>query len=126
MLAAYYSRGCDSLELFQGLAIAKTNSFSKHLNQYDTITLNMQEYLNRSKSMDDMLSLLKKRVLWDLLETYPDFRYFDQTDLTETMQDIYNNTKRPFIIIIDEWDCILNGMTDIILKIKLPFTIPNP
>lgn len=106
MLAAYYSRGCDSLELFQGLAIAKANSFAKHLNQYDTITLNMQEFLSRSKSMDDMLSLLKKRILWDLLETYPDFRYFDHTDLTETMQDIYNNTKRPFIIIIDEWDCI--------------------
>ena len=75
MLAAYYSRGCDSMELFQGLVIAKTNSFAKHLNQYDTITLNMQEFLSRSKSMDDMLSLLKKRVLWDLLETYPDFRY---------------------------------------------------
>lgn len=32
--------------------------------------------------------------------------YFDDTDLAESMQDIYENTKRPFVIIIDEWDCI--------------------
>ena len=106
MLAAYYSRGCDSWSLFQPLAIAKVNSFSTHLNRYDTITLNMQEFLSRSKSMDDMLHLLKKRVLWELLKEYPDFEYFDETDLIETMQDIYSNTKRAFIIIIDEWDCI--------------------
>ncbi len=23
-----------------------------------------------------------------------------------TLQDIYNKTKRPFVVIIDEWDCI--------------------
>lgn len=106
MLAAYYSRGCDSWNLFQPLAITEVSSFSTHLNRYDTITLNMQEFLSRSKSMDDMLHLLKKRVLWELLKEYPDFEYFDETDLIETMQDIYSNTKRAFIIIIDEWDCI--------------------
>jgi hypothetical protein len=62
--------------------------------------------------MDEMLSLMKKRVLWELLNEYPDFRYFDETDLAGTMQDIYNNTKRPFIVIIDEWDCIFREYRD--------------
>lgn len=35
MLAAYYSKGCDSRELFRGLEIGKDVSFEKHLNQYD-------------------------------------------------------------------------------------------
>lgn len=112
MLAAYYSRGCDSAQLFAGLEIAKEESFSKHLNKYDTIFLNMQEFLSRTKSMDEMLSLFKKSVLWDLIEEYPDFRYFDEKDLIRTMQDIYQKTKRPFIIIIDEWDCIFREFKD--------------
>lgn len=106
MLAAYYGRGCDSKELFSGFKIAQDESFAKHLNRYDVIFLNMQEFLSRSKDMQGMLERIKKSVLWDLLEEYSDYRYFDDTDLIRTMQDIYQNTKRPFVVIVDEWDCI--------------------
>lgn len=106
MLTAYYSRGCDSRELFQGLKISKDKDFEKYLNQYDTIFLNMQEFLSQSKDIYDMLQLLKKNILWDLLEEYPDYRYFDETNLNRIMSDVYRNTKCPFVIIIDEWDCI--------------------
>ena len=106
MLAAYYSRGCDSKELFSGLEISGSRDFEKYLNRYDTIFLNMQEFLSQSRNMEDMLALIQKSVLWDLLEKYPDFRYFDNTNLARTMQDIYHNTKCPFVIILDEWDCI--------------------
>ena len=33
MLTAYYSKGCDSLSLFEDLEIAKSDSVCKHLNQ---------------------------------------------------------------------------------------------
>ena len=46
MLAAYYSRGCNSGELFSSLAIARDPHFSKYLNQYNVIFLNMQEFLS--------------------------------------------------------------------------------
>lgn len=106
MLTAYYSRGCDSRELFQGLKISKDPDFEKYLNQYDTIFINMQEFLSQSKDIYDMLQLLKKNILWDLLEEYPDSRYSDEMNLTRIMSDVYRNTKWPFVIIIDEWDCI--------------------
>ncbi len=80
--------------------------FTVHLNQYDTIFLNMQEFLSRSKSIDDMLVLLKKAVLWELKREYSDIQYFDDTDLARTIQDIYQNVQSTFVIIIDEWDCI--------------------
>ncbi len=41
MLSAYYSRGCNSRELFQGLKIENEPSFGEHLNKYDVICLNM-------------------------------------------------------------------------------------
>ena len=106
MLTAYYSRECDSHEIFDKLKIAEADSYEKKMNQYDTIFVNMQEFLSQSSSMDEMLDFLRKSILWDLLEIYPDFSYFNRDNLARTMQDIYQKTHIPFIIIIDEWDCI--------------------
>lgn len=106
MLTAYYSRGCDSKGLFSKLHIAKEYNFTKYMNQYDTIFLNMQEFLSQSEHIKEMISLIQKSVLWELLEEYPSYRYFDTKNLTRTMKDIYQNSKRPFVVIIDEWDCI--------------------
>ena len=106
MLAAYYSRECDSRQLFSKYEIAKEKNFEQYLNQYETIFLNMQEFLSQSSNIYEMIQLIKRSVLWELLEKYPDFRYFDQTNLTKSMQDVYVQTQCPFIVIIDEWDCI--------------------
>ena len=112
MLAAYYSRGCDSRELFQGLKISKADACEKKLNQYNTIFLNMQEFLSQTSSMDEMLRLVKKSVLWDLFFEYPDINYFDKENFSRAMQDVYQQTKCPFVIIIDEWDCIIRNSED--------------
>ena len=45
MLAAYYSRGCDSRELFVGRKIQEDETFGEYLNRYDVICLNMQQFL---------------------------------------------------------------------------------
>ena len=50
MLAAYYSCGCDSGELFDGRRIAKERSFREHMNKYDVIFLNMQQFLIEAKN----------------------------------------------------------------------------
>ena len=49
MLAAYYSCGCDSGELFKGFRIESHASFEEHLNKYDVLFLNMQRFLSRAK-----------------------------------------------------------------------------
>ena len=106
MLTAYYSRGCDSGELFAGLEIAKDEKFSSYLNKYDTIFLNIQEFLSRSSNVQELLTRIKQRVIRELTRQYPDVELFDPEDLAETMQDIYADSKCPFVLIIDEWDCI--------------------
>ena len=106
MLAAYYECEQDSKELFSKLKVSASENFEKHLNQYDTIFLNMQEFLSQTKNIEEMIELVKKSVIWDLLDKYPDFRYFDNTNLMRTMQDVYSKTKRQFVVIIDEWDCV--------------------
>lgn len=106
MLVAYYSRGCDSSDLFEGLEIAKEEDHRNNLNQYNVLFLNMQEFLSRTDSMENMLELLKNRVIRDMIREYPQVDYYDKQDLIGCMQDVFDETKIPFIIIIDEWDCI--------------------
>lgn len=106
MLAAYYSRGCSSRELFQPYCISKTPDFHKHLNQYHTIFLNIQEFLSRSSNVGELITRIKKMILRELLDAYPNVDYFDRSDLVESMKDIYAAYRQPFVFIIDEWDCI--------------------
>ncbi|MCI5510223.1 MAG: ATP-binding protein [Eubacterium sp.] len=106
MLAAYYGRGADSKEEFKKLKIGKDDSFSVHLNQYNVIFLNMQDFLSENHDVGSMRHSIEKNILWDLLEAYPDIRYYDSENLIRTLSDIYNAVDIPFIFIIDEWDCI--------------------
>ena len=107
MLAAYYSRGCESKELFDNLAIAKDTSYHQHINQYNVIYINMQEFLSESstKEMEDVVALLKKRLWRDFrrlnMELDPD------DSLSFWAKEVYYETGIPFVILIDEWDCVM-------------------
>ena len=106
MLTAYYSRGCDSKKLFEKFEIAKDKDFEKYLNQYNTIFLNMQEFLSMTHSMDEMLVMLQKYLIFDLMDHFETVRFRDEHNLIQVMKDIYSKTNHSFIILIDEWDCL--------------------
>lgn len=112
MLSAYYSAENDSNELFKGLEIAKSQSYRRHLNQYDVIRINITEFMNDCKSMSEMIALLEKTILWELLDRYDDVRFFNSENLSRTMTDIYRSENVSFIILIDEWDCIFREYKD--------------
>ena len=105
MVCAYYDRTVAD-EVFDGLAIARAEGFSRGRRKCDVLRINMQEFLSRAKDIEGLLSRLRRIVLRDLLRAYPDVDYFDREDLVECMQDVYQETQRPFVIVIDEWDCI--------------------
>ena len=106
MLAAYYERGEDSEPLFEALEISKADSYEIYRNQYDVIKVNMQEFLSMTHSMDDMLAMLQKYLVFDLMEHFGDVRFRDESNLIQVMKDIYSKTKCSFVILIDEWDCL--------------------
>lgn len=56
--------------------------------------------------MDDMLAMLQKYLMFDLVEHFGDIRFRDENNLIQVMKDIYAKTKRSFVILIDEWDCL--------------------
>ena len=106
MLAAYYDRGENSASLFSSLKIHYVSSYQQHLNQYDVIKVNMQEFLSMTHSMDEMLTMLQKYLVFDLTDHFQNVRFRDENNLIQVMKDIYAKTNRSFVILIDEWDCL--------------------
>ena len=106
MLAAYYSRGCDSRELFSEWKIKNDRTFEAHRNQYDVIFLNMQHVLIRAGDRN-MTDDLEEAVIDELREAYGEYFSEKETVLSAALERIYVNTGKKFIFLIDEWDCVM-------------------
>ena len=106
MLAAYYSKGCQSDTLFKDRKISCSKDYKKYLNTYTTIFLNIQEFLSRSSNVEELIQRIRRSLMREIRREYPTIDFYDELDLTENMKEIYAETNEPFIIIIDEWDCI--------------------
>ncbi|KIR02201.1 N-acetylhexosamine 1-kinase [Lachnospiraceae bacterium TWA4] len=107
MLVAYYSQGENTQELFNDLKIHEDKTYRKHLNQYHVIRIDMQYFMNIQSSVKSMLENLTTEVCSDLLEEFPDIDYRNKTRLDQVLSRIYKVTKRRFVILIDEWDCVM-------------------
>ena len=111
MLTAYYSKGCDSRELFSKFQIAQTPDFEKHLNRYNVIHVDMQKFLSRTKNVHEMLDFLQKRVLKEMKQTFSGIEP-EETSLITALEDLYGQCEEKFIFIIDEWDSIFRVHRD--------------
>ena len=112
MLAAYYSRGCDSRELFSGLKIAKTADFEKYLNKHNVIHIDIQKFLSSYPDMKGMLAGLTAELFFDLKMEFKGVEYYNTKDLPRIFKDIYSQKNEKFIFIIDEWDSIFRVHKD--------------
>ena len=92
MLSAYYDRSVNSEHLFRHLRIHGIPSFQEHLNQYDVIKINMQDFLSSTHSVHEMLKKLQKYLIFDLQEQYPHVRLRDETDFVQVMKDVFSYT----------------------------------
>ena len=109
MIDAYYSRGCDSYELFKDMEIATKDSFKKHMNQYHVIHLDVASFWDSYK--DNIVEKIREYILDELKDEYGE--KIDCTKmLSVVLMSVYKLTNIPFVIIIDEWDCIIRNSGD--------------
>ena len=107
MLAAYYSKGCDSREMFSEFAISKKEDFTIHLNKYDVIHIDIQWFLTNCDDIDNFVAFLTKSILNELKVIYPMVITSDITTIPQALSNIREKTGNKFIVIIDEWDVII-------------------
>lgn len=107
MLCAYYDKSCDSRALFEGLEIAKKDSFEKYLNKYDVIYLDITWFIARSKNKGKNVVLdIQTAVIDELRKAFLNCVDEDETFLPDALLSVSHNVGNQFIIIIDEWDAI--------------------
>lgn len=106
MIAAYYSKGCDSSELFANYKIAKEKDFKKHLNQYNVIQLDIAELKITMPKNEEFVPYIQKCVINELRDIYPEVVTETACSLPLILADINEKTGERFLIIIDEWDTI--------------------
>ena len=107
MLTAYYSKGCDSADIFADYEISHAGDFRQHLNKYDVIHPDIQWCLAPAKGAAGVVSYIEKSVIAELKEKYPDIISEETVSLPEAMSEIYTVTGNKFIVIIDEWDILI-------------------
>jgi len=118
MLAAYYSKGCDSKDLFKDMNATKydmydkdevelSEKFTKYMNAFDVIRIDMQSVMSnmqRDKSMD-AVDWIEREVINELKEVYGDC-VKEGYRLSPIIKNIYKLKKKQFVILIDEWDAL--------------------
>ena len=109
MIDAYYSRGCDSSKLFDDTKIAECADYRKYMNQYNVIHLDISSVWDCHK--EDLVESIHERVCEDFQKEYADTLNYDK-DLYLLIQEIYSRSRIPFVIIIDEWDCVIRNSGD--------------
>ena len=57
-------------------------------------------------TVEEMLEMLKNYLISDFKEAYPKILLRDEKNLIQVMKDVFSYTKCPFVILIDEWDCL--------------------
>ena len=106
MIAAYYDRTADAEALFKQLKIYQEESFNIYKNSFDVIQLNMQTFLSESHTMDELLDFLREDVTGELQAEYPTAVIKEKRGFSNVFEHIYAVSKRKFVFVIDEWDCV--------------------
>lgn len=101
MLAAYYTKGYDSHELFDGLKIAQTDNYEKYMNKYNVIYIDFSRLPDPCDSYQDYIKEVKRNFIEDIEETY---RLHHQEGMS--IEKLLNKTNDSFIFVLDEWDSI--------------------
>ena len=109
MIDAYYSLGSDSKELFSKYKIASTSDYEEHRNKYNVIHLDISSFSDFYKE-----ELVEKilEILYNELKAKYENLMDSSNPIGAILMQVYEESGIPFIIIIDEWDCIIRNHAD--------------
>ena len=106
MIAAYYSKGCDSRELLKDLKIAKDASFEKYLNKLNVIKLDLNAEYMMAKNKSRFIDIMSESVKAELSEQFG-IPFSPDDSLASSLLKVYAKTDETFVIIIDEYDVLV-------------------
>lgn len=109
MMAAFFSKGCNAEELFNGSQISLCDNYKSQMNQYNVISLSLNRIPNNCTSYRQYIERIESRLKRDLIHSFPAADICEQDALWDILTDIYaQENSAKFIFILDEWDYIFH------------------
>lgn len=112
MISAYYSKGCDSRDLFVNRGIASDPEFETNLNKYNVIKIDMNSEYQNTNDKNILIKRLTEKIRLEMSVEYPNIEFGDDDSVAESILRIYSATGDTFIIIIDEYDVLVREQVD--------------
>ena len=109
MIDAYYSLGCDSSKLFDNTKISSHADYKKYMNKYNVIHLDISSFWDDFK--DNLVEKIKEYIIDDFKKSFNDEIDYSKK-FNVILMSVYQKTTIPFVIIIDEWDCVIRNSDD--------------
>ena len=108
MIGAFFGRTEDDRKIFDHLAIAKTESYHKHLNKHDVFYIDFSELLRDCITYQQYITCIQDGLIHDLVEAYPELITDSSKAVWDILSEIFERTERTFIFVIDEWDAVFH------------------
>ena len=111
MISAYYSKGCDTREVFSQMKLGKEVGFDKYLNKFNVIKLDLNELYQNAKKKNThtfLIEQIDKSVGAEFREQFPNITFGEDEDsIDRCISKVYKLTGERFVIIIDEYDVLM-------------------
>ena len=107
MLAAYYSKGCDSRPLFDQLQISKHPCYEQYLNKLNVVKFDLNAMFSSCRKPEQFMEMVEQTLVEEFIEEFPDIRFSDFDTLDRAIAKVYSKMGEQFVIIIDEYDVLV-------------------
>ena len=86
MISAYYSKGCDSHELFDPLKISGTPGYEDKLNKYNVIKIDMNSEYQNTLNKDQLIRRLTREIGGEMSRAFPEVDFQEDDSLAQRIQ----------------------------------------
>lgn len=107
MISAYYSKGCDSRDLFAPYKIASDESFERNLNKFNVIKLDINSEYRNALDKENLIIKLTRNIRKEMREQFPSISFDDDDSIADCMLKVYSSKGEQFVIIFDEYDVLV-------------------
>ena len=121
MIAAYYSKGCDSHEVFSDLKISKDASFEENINKYNVLFIDCAGMYNNKPDDYNIVKMITESVVKEFRQNFQNIIFSDNCTLAQAILSVYSELGEKFIIILDEYDILIRERDEKELKLFLKF-----
>lgn len=99
LISSFFSRGCNSRELFSGLKIKDSPVFEEHINKHNVIFIDFSKMPFLCEDYNTYMSAVVKKLMRDLAEQYPQCGITDTDTPWDALEMIRGKTGERFIFV---------------------------